>query len=248
MPSPKISSLSPLVILGITVGASLVLSTVIGAFSFYKVRSFDDSLSVTGSARVNVTSDQVKWTASFSRQIKASGLKSGYQAMTSDLKKVLAFYGKHGVQKADLLISPISMDEVYDYSAGAESREKQYVLRQSVELSSSQVVAVKTLADDVPALVLDGVIFQTQSLEYYYSKLPELRVSLLSDAVTDAKARAERIAESSGRSVGTLKSAAQGVVQVLPANSVEVSDYGAYDTSRVEKQVMVTVRAAFTIR
>ena len=140
------------------------------------------------------------------------------------------------------------MYEVYDYSQGSENREKQYTLGQTVELSSADVGAVTTLAKDASVLASQGVIFQTQSLEYYYSKLPELRVSLLADAVKDAKARAAIIAESSGRSIGTLKSAAQGVVQVLPANSVEVSDYGAYDTSRIDKQVMVTVRAAFTIR
>ena len=175
-------------------------------------------------------------------------LKQGYDQMAADLKKVQEFYTSRGVSADSLIISPVSMYEVYDYSQGSENREKQYTLGQTVELSSADVGAVTTLAKDASVLASQGVIFQTQSLEYYYSKLPELRVSLLADAVKDAKARAAIIAESSGRSIGTLKSAAQGVVQVLPANSVEVSDYGAYDTSRIDKQVMVTVRAAFTIR
>ncbi len=250
MPSSNNSSSLPssLVTLGIVIGASLLLSTLVGAFSFYKVRSFDDSLSVTGSARMNVTSDQVKWITNFSRQVKVSSLKQGYDQMAADLKKVQEFYTSRGVSADSLIISPVSMYEVYDYSQGSENREKQYTLGQTVELSSADVGAVTTLAKDASVLASQGVIFQTQSLEYYYSKLPELRVSLLADAVKDAKARAAIIAESSGRSIGTLKSAAQGVVQVLPANSVEVSDYGAYDTSRIDKQVMVTVRAAFTIR
>jgi hypothetical protein len=86
------------------------------------------------------------------------------------------------------------------------------------------------------------------SLEYSYTKLPELRVSLLSDAVKDAKARAAKLAESSGKKVDVLKSASVGVVQVLPVNSVDVSDYGTYDTSKIDKDVMVTVKAAFTLK
>ena len=43
------------------------------------------------------------------------------------------------------------------------------------------------------------------------------------------------------------RAAASGVVQVLPKGSLEISDYGSYDTSSIEKEVMVTVRATFTI-
>lgn len=71
---------------------------------------------------------------------------------------------------------------------------------------------------------------------------------MLSDAIKDAKARAEKIAGSSGKRVGIIKSASAGVVQVLSPNSIDISDYGTYDTSSIEKEIMVTVKALFTIR
>jgi hypothetical protein len=55
------------------------------------------------------------------------------------------------------------------------------------------------------------------------------------------------LAESSGKKVGQLKSASSGVVQVLSANSLDVSDYGSYDTSKVDKNIMLTVKASFTL-
>ncbi len=85
-------------------------------------------------------------------------------------------------------------------------------------------------------------------MEYYYSKLPDLRVSLLSDAVKDAKARAEQIAQGTGRGIGNVLSASNGVVQVISPNSVDVSDYGSYDTSSIEKDVMVTIKASFRLK
>jgi hypothetical protein len=48
--------------------------------------------------------------------------------------------------------------------------------------------------------------------------------------------------------VGSIRSASMGVVQVLSPQSIEISDYGSYDTSSVEKEVMVTVKAAFSLR
>jgi hypothetical protein len=37
-------------------------------------------------------------------------------------------------------------------------------------------------------------------------------------------------------------------VQVLKVNSTDVSDYGAYDTSTIEKEVMVTITAVFNLK
>ena len=56
------------------------------------------------------------------------------------------------------------------------------------------------------------------------------------------------IATAGGNSVGAIKSASSGVVQVLAPNSVEVSDYGQYDTSKIDKEIMVTVKATFEIK
>jgi len=70
-------------------------------------------------------------------------------------------------------------------------------------------------------------------------------VELLANAVGDAKARAEQLAQAGGKKIGILKSASSGVVQVMSPNSVEVSDYGMYDTSSIDKEIMVTVKASF---
>jgi len=107
---------------------------------------------------------------------------------------------------------------------------------------------ITALAKNTLQLINAGVIFSSQNLEYYYSQLPDLRVALLSDAIKDAKDRATKIAESSGKRVGTLKSATMGVVQVMNVNSTDVTDYGTYDTSNIEKEVMITVRAVFTLK
>jgi hypothetical protein len=78
--------------------------------------------------------------------------------------------------------------------------------------------------------------------------LSDLRVSLLGDALKDAKARANEIARASNQNIGKLKSASSGVVQVLAPNSTDTSDYGTYDTSTINKDISVTVRATFVVR
>lgn len=232
--------------LGLILGISLIISTLIGAYSFYRVRSFDNALSVTGSAKQAVVADSVKWIASFNRTVELGNMKSGYDQMERDLVAVKKFYLAKGFKDENLNISPVFMDEVWDPNNRGDA--KRYVLRRTVEVSSNEVERISEVANNSGELIEAGVIFSTQSLQYFYSKLPDLRVSLLASAIADAKARAGEIAKAGGKKVGDLKAASSGVVQVLSENSVEVSDYGAYDTSNINKEVMVTVKATFYLR
>ena len=227
-------------------GACLIISATIWASAYYNKDS-SNSLSVTGSASKEVVSDSAKFTGDFSRIVKISSLKSGYDQMSSDLKIVKDFLKEQGIDDKIVTISPVSMNENYNYNSNYQT-EKEYTLRQQVEVASSDVSKITSLAQQTQNLINKGVVFSTNPVEYYYTKLPELRVALLSDAIKDAKARAEKMAEATGKKIGDLKSAASGVVQVLPSNSLEVSDYGTYDTAKINKNVMVTVRAAFGLK
>ena len=229
---------------GLILGLSLIISTGLGVFAFYKIRSVD-YISTTGSAKKAVVSDKVQWTSSITRQVSVSTVKDGYAKMDIDLKEVKDFFTANGIPAESLSISPVFMNEIWDNN---NQTEKKYNLVQNFEVQSSDVQKIDALAKNTNSLINKSVLFSTNSLEYYYSKLPAVRVKLLANAVADAKARAEQLAIAGGKKIGVLKSASSGVVQVMAPNSVEVSDYGMYDTSKIEKEIMVTVKASFEIK
>jgi len=165
--------------------------------------------------------------------------------MQKDQELVLSFFEDNGFNEGDILISPVFMDQLYMYDPDAP---KENVLNQTVEIQSSDVEKITYMAKNTQTLIDTGVIFSTQSLEYYCLKLPELRIELIPEAINDAKLRAQKIAEGSGKKIGTIKSAHLGVVQVLPVNSTEVSGWGTYDTSTIEKEVMIPVTVTFTLK
>lgn len=235
----------PLVGLGIILGASFLVATIIGMGTVMRIRAQSDVVSVTGSAKMQVTSDQAKWTTQVSRSVRESTLKSGYDQLARDLVAAKSFLVAQGIAETEMTVSPISMYEVYEQNQPADKR---YTLSQIITVQSADVAKLTAASNNVSSIVGQGVIFTTQSLEYYYSKLPEARIALLSQAIDDAKARATEIAKNSGKRVGKLKSASGGVVQVQSLNSTDISDYGMYDTSQVEKQIQITVKAAFTLK
>ncbi len=230
---------------GLILGLSIILSTALGAYTFYKLRSMD-YITTTGSTKKSVVSDKVKWTSNITRPVKTSTIKDGYSKLDADLKIVKGFLASNGIPEESINISPVFMNEIYEQNPGIE---KNYNLVQNIEVQSTDVQKIADLAKNTNSLIINnGVIFSTNSLEYYYSKLPEVRVELLADAVKDAQARAEQLSLAGGKKIGNLKSASSGVVQVMAPNSAEVSDYGVYDTSSINKDIMVTVKASFEIK
>ena len=232
--------------LAVLLGIALIIAAAIGSWAAVAIKNASNTLSVTGSAQVAVSADSVKWVVTATRYADESGVAYASAEVTSDAKTIAAYYGKAGISADNITLGAIHTNQDYSYSQDA-SAPKRYIITQDVTMTSNDPALVQKLAQDTSALTNQGVALNSSDPEYYVSTLPDIRVSLMGDAVKDAKARAGEIVKSTGQSVGRLQSASSGVVQVLAANSVDVSDYGTYDTSTIDKTVMVTVRATFFV-
>jgi len=249
-----------LILFGTIIGASLIIASVIVGFVIYHVKTYDNSvITVTGVAQKEIKSDIVKWRSRFSWQTgpTSADLKEGSTVMKGDLSEILAYFAAHGVASAEVTVSPLSVSPVYKAangsSVGADSGGKLtgYALSQDLLIESEKVDDITTLAQDASQyFVGNGIVFSGQDPEYYLknSTLDAGRSQLLAKALADAKKRAEAITEGVGASVGSLRSSSIGVTQITPVYSTEISNYGAYDTSTVEKLITYLVRATFTMR
>lgn len=229
----------------LALGASILLTGIIFSFAFYSARQSDDTISVTGSAKKAIKADTAKWTIEVYRTAMQEGLSAGYAAVGRDAAAVEQYFIEAGVPAESITQTTATADQDWSYSNnGGPVR---YRVHQEITISSSNVDMVQGLAQS-GALVSRGLSVSPRQPEYYVSTLPQLRVELLGAAIADAKARAAEIAKSGGTSVGKLTSASSGVVQVMAPNSINVEDYGSYDTSSIEKEVSVTARATFVVR
>ncbi len=235
----------PFVAPALVLSVAFIVGSLIGGVFISKIRAGNDTLSSTGSAKMTVMSDTAKINASFSRTVSENALASGYTAMKNDGAKVREFFIKNGLTEEEFEILPVSLNERYDYYEGAQNQPKRYDLRQEVRIDTNDIDKAAKVANDSGSLINSGVLYQSFGVQYYYGELAQARIDLTAEAVKDAKRRAAEIAKGAGGRVGKLLSASSGVVQVLAPNSLEVSDYGSYDTSTPEKEIMVTVRATF---
>lgn len=233
---PLISAATILVI-----GAVVV--SLIGSYTAFSIKLAQDKVEVTGSAKTSVTADTARWTITIDTRTGAYDQQAGYTRLEAATKKITDYLTTQKFTDTD---TPAATSfQNFTYPQNGEPIFTGYSVSRQIIVRSSDVEALSALANNIEPFSGNNYNVSTQSLELTYSKLDELRVSLLSNAIQDAKARADAIATESQRQVGALRSASSGVVQVLPAGSVEVSDYGTYDTQSKQKDVMVTVRATF---
>ncbi len=209
------------------------------------IKLANDTIEVTGSAKEAVVADTGRLIINLETRTGIGDQEAGIDRLEAAVVSVTTYLTNEG--HTDFETPAGSINATYFYPQNAEAIQTGYSINRSVIVRSTDVAKLTDLANDLSPLNGVGYVVTTGGLELTYSKLDAMRVKLLAEAIKDATARAEAIASETGRSVGTLRNAVGGVVQVLPQGGVEISDYGSYDTASLNKEVMVTTRATFSL-
>jgi hypothetical protein len=122
-----------------------------------------------------------------------------------------------------------------------------YTMSQTIEVRSTDVEKITRISREVTELIDQGILLESSAPQYLYTKLGDLKIEMLAEAAKDAKARATQIASSTGSTVGSVRSARMGVMQITAADSNDVSDSGMNDTSSLEKDITAVVNVSFAV-
>ncbi len=212
----------------------------------YDIKLAGDTIVKTGSAKESVVADTGRWTITLETRTGVYDQQSGFDRLATAIDKITAFLETQDLGEYETPSG--STYATYVYPQNSEPIQTGYTVSRNIIVRSTEVQKLVDLTNNIQPLTGEGYNVSTGGLELTYSKLDEMRVSLLTKAIADATDRANAIAQNSGRTVGLLRNALGGVVQVLPQGGVEISDYGTYDTQSMNKDVMVTVRATFGLK
>lgn len=232
---------------GVALGAGLVLAALIFGWFYASARKGDDAITVTGSAKRRITSDLVVWSAGVSAQ--APQLADSYRQLADNIPRIKQYLQGKGIPEDQMTVSAITTTTIKRRdSDGNETAEiTGYSLTQQIEVRSSDVQKIAQVAREATELINQGILIESTPPKYYYTKIGDLKVEMLGEAAKDAKERAERIASSTGNSIGAVRSARMGVLQITAADSTDVSDYGVYDTSTIDKDMTAVVNVSFAV-
>ncbi len=232
---------------GVALAIGLVLSSIIFGWFFSKTRKGDEAITVTGSAKKRISADLVLWDAGVTAQ--SPQLADSYKQLSENIPRIKEYLLSKGIPEDQMVVSSITTTTLKRRdSDGNESPEiTGYSLWQQIEVRSNDVAKIAQIAREATELINQGILIESGAPKYYYTKLGDLKIEMLGEAAKDAKDRAEKIASSTGNSIGSVKSARMGVLQITAADSTDVSDYGVYDTTTIEKDMTAVVNVSFAV-
>jgi len=232
---------------GVALAVGLVLSSLIFGWFYSSSKKGDEAITVTGSARKRITSDLVVWSAGVSSQSLL--LADAYKQLADNIPRIKQYLLDKGIPEDQMTVSSISTLTLKrrDSDGNETSEITGYSLSQQIEVRSNDVQKIAQVARESTELINQGILIESKTPQYYYTQIGDLKIEMLGEAAKDAKERAAKIASSTGNSIGSVRSARMGVLQITAADSTDVSDYGVYDTSTIEKDMTAVVNVSFAV-
>ncbi|MEE9362418.1 MAG: SIMPL domain-containing protein [Cellulophaga sp.] len=233
-------------------GIAIVISSIFLGKAYTDRNKKEGQILVTGLGNTDFSSDLIVWEGSFAAQNVS--LKQAYLTLEKNKGIIKEYLKKKGIPTEQLVFNAVTTNKSNKrlYSPSGDYMGEEFVgyeLSQSIQIESNEVDKIEKVSREITELLNQGVQFYSLAPRYYYTKLADLKVVMISKATEDARIRAERIAQFSGGELGDLQSAKMGVFQITGQNSKE--DYswgGTFNTSSREKTASITMKLVYKVK
>lgn len=229
------------------ISLAVIISAIVMSEAYKTRGKTTNKIEVTGKAERNFTADLIVWNGSFSKQNVA--MKEAFKQLKADEILVKEYLLKKGI-KDEAVFSSVQIQKVYDGAYDEKGRYSHkfigYELSQEVSISSQDIDKIEKISREVSELIDMGVELTSDSPDFFYTKLSDLKLELVEEATMDGRVRAEKISHSAKARLGKLLYANLGIFQITAQNSDE--DYswgGTFNTKAKEKTASITVRLNF---
>lgn len=231
--------------------AIIVASAVLG-HAYLNRNKTKGTISTTGLGQADFTSDLIVWEAAFSEENYF--LQQAYTGLEKDKETILKYLISKGIDEKQIIFNAVNTRKKAksNYSESGKYIGDEfigYILEQTLQIKSKDVEKVEKISRDITVLLNKGVSLYSDPPRYYYTKLDDLKIEMISRATENARIRAENIATNSKANLGKLITAKMGIFQITGQNSNE--DYswgGAYNTSSKEKNASITMKLTYRIK
>jgi uncharacterized protein len=237
----------------ILLAGTLILAVGILSYSYLHRFAFSqaNTITVKGMGTVDFKSNLVVWSGTFHAENKT--LNEAYNQLSRDRELVRQFLKDQGIPDKEVIFGAVSTNEktksIYNRDGNIIGEDfLGYRLTQNVKIESKDLEKVETVSRSITDLLNNGVEFYSGNPNYFYTKLQDLKLNLISKATQDAKTRAQIMAKEGGAGLGDLKSAQMGVFQIVGQNSDEEYSWGgSFNTRDKYKTATITMDLTYEI-
>ena len=240
------------VIVTLRAGAMFALANIvcvaIVAYAYTRAKAEPKVINVTGSAKKAIQSDLIVWRISVSAS--SQEMARAYESLNVSVDKTLGYLRAKGIRELDINPSSIRTIKHFVKTEKGQDTDKvsEYELNEAIEVSSLEVGKVRDVERGITALLKDGIMLDSNSPRFIYTHMADLKIAMLAEATRDATTRAQQIAVNSNATLGAIREARMGVMQINALHSDDVSGSGVNDTASFEKEITAIVSARFELK
>jgi hypothetical protein len=227
--------------------AAFIICAIIFVTAWRANYSSNQTITVTGSAKKDITSDFGILRGSLS--VNSSTADGAFKELQRQKPVLLSYLNSKGFPQDKIEFFTISSFAEYEIGPNGYQTSviRGYNYSQRIEIQSADVNKIKEVSLDIASLIERGVYFNVEMPEYHYTRIADLKIQIQAEAAKDAMIRAQKIADATDRDLGPMRNARMGVLQITPKLSNQISDYGVNDLSSIEKEITAVVNASFEI-
>ena len=234
-----------LVALGLT-GSGYFIST-----TLYKGKLASNTVTVKGFAERDVKADLALWQISYS--ITGGELAAIYAQSKNDQSVLTGFLAQKGFKAQEIKPGDIAITDLRanEYQQNKVADDQRYILKNTITVRSTNVGLVDQTRHALTDLIEQGIALTSNSVDFQFTKLNEIKAPMLHDATENARAAAQQFANDAGSRVGSIQTASQGFFSINSRDSAAGEspegdqNFSSTQQSTIDKRVRVVVTLTY---
>ncbi|MGZ8401283.1 MAG: SIMPL domain-containing protein [Methyloceanibacter sp.] len=232
--------------IALVAAALLAIGVALGGWfvgqGFITARAGDRFVTVKGVAERLVAADLALWPIRF--VTTSNELAEAQERIAGDAQRVLSFLAAQGLPQESVEVENLQVTDLLAQAYRSGTIESRFIVTQTLMVRTSEVDTVALASQKIGDLVAAGVVLSSEGQPswgpiYLFTRLNDIKPSMIAEATKSAREGAEQFAKDSASRISGIRRASQGLFQILPRDDIPGMSQ--------EKQIAKTVRVVSTI-
>lgn len=224
----------------LVIAVGMVLAGLLLGMGFAKSRAANRFVTVKGVAEQEVRADLAIWPIKI---VAADNDLAAAQAhLQANIHGVLKFLAEQKIDTTQVALQNFNVSDALANQYNNTRPVNRYVIHQTVVIRSSSPELILAASQKVGELATAGVTLSSGGDEgfgtgptFVFTGLNGLKPKMIGEATARAREGAEQFARDSRSSLGGIRTANQGVFEILPRNQIQ----GLSESAQIDKIVRV---------
>ncbi|MBL8660475.1 MAG: SIMPL domain-containing protein [Rhodospirillales bacterium] len=225
--------------------AGMVVAAWVIADGLREVRTGERTVAVKGLAERDVKADLALWPMRF--VATSNALDEAQAKIAADATTIAAFLGQAGIGREEIAVQSIEVTDLLAQAYRSGPVESRFIVAQTLMVRSPEVDRIAAASQKVGDLVARGVVLSgdgpAAGPAYVFTGLNAIKPGMIAEATRNARAAAEQFATDSASHLGGIRTASQGLFQILPRDDAP----GETESRQINKTVRVVATLEYAL-